>query len=104
MTITLNGSDLTVTQVIAAVRQGEAVALAPAALAAMQAARTVVQQALQHGEPVYGLTTPRRPSGGGHRRHLGGRHRRGGRPLTSPRRFGAPPWGKLVLCLTRTAR
>ena len=103
MTITLNGSDLTVTQVIAAARHGEAVALAPAALAAMHQARIVVQ-ALQHGEPVYGLTTPRRPSGGGHRRHLGGRHRRGGRPLTSPRRFGAPPWGKLVLCLTRTAR
>jgi len=57
MTITLNGSDLTVTQVIAAARHGEAVALAPAALAGMHQARTVVQQALQHGEPVYGLTT-----------------------------------------------
>jgi histidine ammonia-lyase len=33
MTITLNGSDLTVTQVIAAARHGEAVALAPAAIA-----------------------------------------------------------------------
>ena len=57
MTITLNGSDLTVTQVVAAARHGEAVALAPAALAAMGQARTVVQEVLGTGEPVYGLTT-----------------------------------------------
>jgi histidine ammonia-lyase len=57
MTITLNGSDLTVTQVIAAARQGEAVALAPAAITAMRRARTVVQTALQRSELVYGLTT-----------------------------------------------
>ncbi len=57
MTITLNGSDLTVTQVIAAARHGEAVALAPGAIAAMRQARTVVQAALGQGEPVYGLTT-----------------------------------------------
>jgi histidine ammonia-lyase len=42
MTIMLNGSDLTVTQVVAVARQGEAVALAPAAVAAMRQARTVV--------------------------------------------------------------
>ena len=57
MTIMLNGSDLTVTQVVAAARHGEAVALAPAALAAMGQARTVVQEVLGTGEPVYGLTT-----------------------------------------------
>jgi histidine ammonia-lyase len=57
MTIVLNGSDLTVTQVVAAAQQGEAVALAPAAIAAMRRARTVVEQVLSDGEPVYGLTT-----------------------------------------------
>lgn len=39
MTIKLNGSDLTVTQVVAAARHGEAVVLAPAAIAAMRQAR-----------------------------------------------------------------
>ena len=57
MTIMLNGSDLTVTQVVAAARHGEAVALAPAAIAAMRQARTVVEHVLSAGEPVYGLTT-----------------------------------------------
>ena len=57
MTIMLNGSDLTVTQVVAAARHGEAVALAPEAIAAMQGARAVVQEVLNQGEPVYGLTT-----------------------------------------------
>ena len=46
MTIVLNGSDLTVTQVIAAARHGETVALAPA-----------VEEVLSQSEPVYGLTT-----------------------------------------------
>jgi histidine ammonia-lyase len=41
MTITLNGSDLTVTQVLAAARHGEAVALAPEAVAGMRQARVV---------------------------------------------------------------
>ena len=36
MTIMLNGSDLTVTQVVAVARHGEAVTLAPAAIAAMR--------------------------------------------------------------------
>jgi len=57
MTIMLNGSDLTVTHVVAVARHGEAVALAPAAIAAMRQARTVVQEVLSTGEPVYGLTT-----------------------------------------------
>ena len=57
MTIGLNGSDLTVTQVVAVARHGEPVALDPAAVAAMRRARAVVQDALASGEPVYGLTT-----------------------------------------------
>jgi histidine ammonia-lyase len=57
MTITLNGSNLTVTQVVAAARQSEAVALAPEAIAAMRQSRAVVEEALNGGEPVYGLTT-----------------------------------------------
>jgi histidine ammonia-lyase len=57
MTIRLNGSDLTVTQVMAVARHGEAVALAPEAVEAMGRARAVVQDVLAGGEPVYGLTT-----------------------------------------------
>src|SRR5690349_15502134 len=57
MTIRLNGSDLTVTQVMAVARHGEAVALAPEAVAAMCRARVVVQDVLAGDEPVYGLTT-----------------------------------------------
>jgi histidine ammonia-lyase len=57
MTIMLNGSDLTVTQVVAAARHGEAVALAPEAITVMRQSRAVVEEALNGGEPVYGLTT-----------------------------------------------
>jgi histidine ammonia-lyase len=57
MTITLNGRDLTVTQVVAAARHGETVALAPEAVAAMRRSRAIVQDVLASGEPVYGLTT-----------------------------------------------
>src|SRR6202453_4950045 len=57
MTISLNGSDLTVTQVVAVARHGEPVALAPAAITAMRESRTVVEEVLSKGEPVYGLTT-----------------------------------------------
>jgi histidine ammonia-lyase len=57
MTIMLNGSDLTVTQVVAVARHGEAVALTLAAIAAMRQARTVVQEALGTGEPVVDLGT-----------------------------------------------
>jgi histidine ammonia-lyase len=57
MTISLNGSDLTVTQVVAVARHGETVALAPEAIAAMRRSRAIVQDALAGGEPVYGLTT-----------------------------------------------
>jgi histidine ammonia-lyase len=57
MTISLNGSDLTVTQVVAVARHGEPVALAPEAIAGMRRARAVVEDVLASGEPVYGLTT-----------------------------------------------
>ena len=57
MTITLNGRDLTVTQVVAVARHGETVALAPEAIAAMRRSRAIVQDVLAGGEPVYGLTT-----------------------------------------------
>jgi len=57
MTIRLNGSDLTVTQVMAVARHGEAVALAPEAVGAMRRARAVVEDVLAGGEAVYGLTT-----------------------------------------------
>jgi len=57
MTISLNGSDLTVTQVVAVARHGEAVVLAPEALTAMARARAVVAEVLEAGTPVYGLTT-----------------------------------------------
>jgi histidine ammonia-lyase len=57
MTIMLNGSDLTVTQVLAVARNGAAVAIAPGAMNVMSQARQVVQEVLTTGEPVYGLTT-----------------------------------------------
>jgi histidine ammonia-lyase len=57
MTIMLSGSDLTVTQVVAAARRGEAVALTAGAVTAMRQAREVVEHVLETQEPVYGLTT-----------------------------------------------
>jgi histidine ammonia-lyase len=57
MTIMLNGSDLTVTEVVAAARHGESVALAPEAIETMEEARAVVEEVLAKDEPVYGLTT-----------------------------------------------
>src|SRR5277367_3860818 len=57
MTIMLNGSDLTVTEVVAAARHGESVALAPEAIETMEQARAVVEEVLAKDEPVYGLTT-----------------------------------------------
>jgi histidine ammonia-lyase len=57
MTIMLNGSDLTVTQVVGVARHGESVALAPGAIETMEQARAVVEEVLAKDEPVYGLTT-----------------------------------------------
>ncbi|HEY3729101.1 MAG TPA: aromatic amino acid ammonia-lyase [Solirubrobacteraceae bacterium] len=55
--ITLNGDGLTVDQVLAVARQGAAVALDPAALVRVRAARDVVDRVLASGESVYGLNT-----------------------------------------------
>src|SRR5580700_10904739 len=57
MTIMLNGSDLTVTEVVAAARHGETVALDPGAVETMEQARAVVEEVLAKDQPVYGLTT-----------------------------------------------
>jgi histidine ammonia-lyase len=57
MTITLNGSNLTVTQVLAVARHGETVMLAPEAIAAMRQSRAVVTDVLASGDLVYGLNT-----------------------------------------------
>src|SRR5580698_9126893 len=57
MMIVLNGSDLTVTQVIAVARQGATVRLAEQARADMATAREIVIDVLSGGKPVYGLTT-----------------------------------------------
>jgi histidine ammonia-lyase len=58
MTITLNGSDLTVTQVVAAARHGETVALAPEAIAAMRRSRAIVRDVLAGDlEPLVELVT-----------------------------------------------
>ena len=57
MTIMLSGSDLTVTEVVAAARRGESVAFAPGAIQTMEQARAVVEEVLAKDEPVYGLNT-----------------------------------------------
>ena len=57
MTIVLNGSDLTVTEVIAVARHGAAVTLADHARTGMEQARAIVMEVLARGTPVYGLTT-----------------------------------------------
>ncbi len=64
MTISLNGSDLTVTQVMAVARHGETVALAPEAVEAMRRARAVVPGVLAGGEPVYGRAAAVQPPRG----------------------------------------
>ena len=55
--IVLTGDDLTLDQVVAVARRGEAVEISPDALARMQAARAVVERMLELDVPVYGLTT-----------------------------------------------
>src|SRR3984885_9127210 len=57
MTIMLSGSDLTVTEVVAAARRGESVAFAPGAISTMEQSRAVVEEVLRTQQPVYGLTT-----------------------------------------------
>ena len=57
MAIVLNGSDLTVTQVIGVARRGEAVSIAETARQGMRDSREIVMEVLGRGKPVYGLTT-----------------------------------------------
>src|SRR6202522_919627 len=57
MTIALNGSDLTVTQVIGVARRGEAVSIAQSAWQEMRDSREIVMEVLGRDKPVYGLTT-----------------------------------------------
>jgi histidine ammonia-lyase len=55
--IVLTGEDLTLDQVVAVARRGEAVELSPDAMARMKAARVVVERMLELDVAVYGLTT-----------------------------------------------
>jgi histidine ammonia-lyase len=57
VTISLTGSDLTIDGVLAVARDGEPVALDPAASNAMVRTRNIVDATLARGETVYGLTT-----------------------------------------------
>ncbi len=57
MTVVLDGGRLTVAEVVRVARAGEAVALAPGAVAHMRACRAVVEATLEAGLPVYGVTT-----------------------------------------------
>ncbi|HYL07795.1 MAG TPA: aromatic amino acid lyase, partial [Candidatus Udaeobacter sp.] len=57
MTVTLRGPGLTEEQVVAVARQGEKVALAPAARTRMERSRARVERAAQSREPVYGVST-----------------------------------------------
>ncbi len=55
MTVILTGQDLTLEQLVAVSRHGEAVVVAPQALERMRATREVVEEALRKDLPVYGF-------------------------------------------------
>ncbi len=57
MTLLLGGSGLTIENVVRVARDGERVALDPAAAARMALARAVVERALADGSEAYGVTT-----------------------------------------------
>jgi histidine ammonia-lyase len=57
LTVVLTGRDLTLDEVVGVARAGEDVTLAPEAVERMSEARAVVDQAVEQGEPVYGVTT-----------------------------------------------
>jgi histidine ammonia-lyase len=57
VTVVLTGTGLAVEDVVRVARRGEQVELAPEAVERMRSARAVAEQALERGEPVYGLTT-----------------------------------------------
>jgi histidine ammonia-lyase len=62
VTIVLGADPITADELLA-IADGERVSLSPAARTRMTVARSVLEQALEHGEPVYGLT---RRLGAGH--------------------------------------
>jgi len=55
--VVLDGSSLTVGDVVAVAREGARVELAPAAVERMRETRAVVERALARGDVVYGMTT-----------------------------------------------
>jgi histidine ammonia-lyase len=57
VTVVLTGIGLAVEDVVRVARRGEQVELAPEAVERMRSARAVAEQALERGDPVYGLTT-----------------------------------------------
>jgi histidine ammonia-lyase len=57
VTVVLTGQDLTLDEVVRVAREGEQVELAPEALERMNAARAVVDEFVERGEAVYGVTT-----------------------------------------------
>ncbi len=57
MNVVLDGSSLTLVDVVRVAREGAAVELAPAAVERMREAHAVVERALERGDVVYGLTT-----------------------------------------------
>jgi histidine ammonia-lyase len=65
VTVVVDGESLTLAQVISVARDGARVALAPAAVPRMSAARERVERVLTRGDAVYGMTTGL----GQHKRH-----------------------------------
>ena len=65
MTIRLDGDSLTLTELVAVARHGEAVALADGTVERMAASRAAVERVLARQDPVYGMTTGL----GQHKRH-----------------------------------
>jgi histidine ammonia-lyase len=57
VTVELTGRSLTLDDVVAVARAGEAVTIAPAALEDMRARRSIVERVGAAGAPVYGVTT-----------------------------------------------
>ena len=57
MTVVLSGTELELEDVVRVAREGEKVTLSPEAVESIRRARGVVEQALERGDPVYGLTT-----------------------------------------------
>ena len=57
MTVVLSGDSLTVGEVVRVARDGEEIALDPAAVENMRETRALVERVVQRGDVVYGVTT-----------------------------------------------